>query len=195
MVASTSAAQSSAGLQLLQQIESLFTTNSTNSSATTGLTALTGSTSTGSSSATISGPGQLYSELQQLQSQNPTQFKQVVTEIASQLSQAASADGSTGQGNFLSTLAQKFQNVADGGSLSQLAPPSGGSGHKHAKAYADNSQSSSNSSELTALLSQLSDSQSSSSSSSSSTSSSGTNLQQLFQSIQNEVSQALSAQS
>jgi hypothetical protein len=43
----------------------------------------------GKSTATISQPVQLLSELQQLQSQDPTKFTQVVGQIASQLQAAA----------------------------------------------------------------------------------------------------------
>ena len=76
----------------------------------------------GQSSASISGPGQLVSELQQLQQQNPTEFQQIVSQIAKQLESAAQQAGQGQQGTLLSDLAQKFQNVANGGDLSQLLP-------------------------------------------------------------------------
>lgn len=78
----------------------------------------------GGSSATISPVGQLLSDLQQLQTQNPTQFQQVVGQIASQLQSAAQQQGQGGNG-ILSQLADQFRNIANGGSLSQLQP------HRH----------------------------------------------------------------
>jgi hypothetical protein len=86
---------------------------------------LTGSSSSGDS-VQISGPAQLYSQLQQLQSQNPTSFKQVTSEIASQL-QAASAQATGGEAGFLANLASKFQTAANTGSASPLQPSQAGS--------------------------------------------------------------------
>jgi hypothetical protein len=65
-------------------------------------------------SAHISGPAQLFGELQQLQSQNPAQFKQVVSDIATQLQNAAKQ--TTGQqADFLTNLADKFQTASTTG--------------------------------------------------------------------------------
>jgi hypothetical protein len=52
--------------------------------------------------------------LQQLQTHNPAEFQQVVSQIASQLQSAAKPTQGQ-QSNFLSNLATKFQNVANGG--------------------------------------------------------------------------------
>ena len=65
-------------------------------------------------------------QLQQLQSQNPTQFKQLVSNIANQL-QAASQQATGNQATFLSNLASKFQTAAQTGNLASLQP--GGHGH------------------------------------------------------------------
>ena len=76
------------------------------------------------SSATISGPGQLLSDLQQLQTQNPQQFQQVISQITAQLQQAAttaSNNGNTAQANQLTQLAKSFQNAASGGQLPTAA--------------------------------------------------------------------------
>ena len=120
-----------------------------------------------------------------MQTQNPAQFQQVVTQIASQLQTAAQQAGSdqTPQGQFLSALAQKFQNVANGGSLSQLQPSQSHHHHHHKgqQAYAQNGQNADQG--LSGLTQQ----------SSSSSSSSSPNLQQLFATISNEVSQALTS--
>jgi hypothetical protein len=75
----------------------------------------------------ISGPGKLFSELQQLQSQNPTQFKQVTGQIAAQL-QAAAHQTTGGQASFLTTLASDFQTASSTGNVAALRPPQFGSG-------------------------------------------------------------------
>ncbi|HLJ93761.1 MAG TPA: hypothetical protein VKU02_11285 [Gemmataceae bacterium] len=93
----------------------------------------------GSSSASISGVGQLLGSLQQLQAQNPSQFQQVVAQIANQLQTAAQQQGQTREGQFLSNLASKFENVANGGSLSQLE--SHHHGHHAHQTYNSNGQS------------------------------------------------------
>jgi hypothetical protein len=129
------------------------------------------------SSATISGPGQLLSNLQQLQTQDPTKFQQVVSDIAGQL-QAASQQSQGSQSDFLANLASKFQNVANGGSLSQLQPQGHHHHHNGQQAYSQSSQSQS---QGVAGLAQSSSSQSSS----------GSSLQELFASISSEVTQAL----
>jgi hypothetical protein len=64
-----------------QQLQGVNGLTSSNSSA--------GGGGAGQSSVTISGPGQLLSDLQQLQTQNPAEFQQVVSQIASQLQSAA----------------------------------------------------------------------------------------------------------
>jgi hypothetical protein len=73
-------------------------------------------------SAQISGPGKLLSQLQQLQVQDPVKFKTVVSNIATRLQAAATQQGDTPEGQFLSQLANKYQAVANNGDLSQLQP-------------------------------------------------------------------------
>jgi hypothetical protein len=128
-------------------------------------------------STSISGPGQLLSNLQQLQAQDPTKFQQVVSQIATQL-QSAAQQTQGPQSNSLSNLATKFQNIASGGSLSQLQPQQHHHQHHAQQAYSQNSQSQP---QGIAALAQPSGSQSSSSST----------IQQLFANISTEVSQAL----
>jgi hypothetical protein len=131
------------------------------------------------STVTISPPGQLLSDLQQLQAQNPAQFTQVVSQIAGQL-QAAAQQTQGPQSSLLSSLAAKFQNVAQGGSLSQLQPQQGHHHHHHGghQAYSQTGQATSG--DVTAL-------------SPSSTSPDGSSLQQLFATISSEVTSALSS--
>jgi hypothetical protein len=146
------------------------------------LSSLTGGQGTSGSTqsaANISGPGQLLSNLQQLQTLDPTKFQQLVAQIAGQLQTAAQKTQGP-QSTFLANLASQFQNVANGGSLSQLQPQSHHHHHHHPaqQAYSQNTQSQS---QGVAGLAQTSGSQSSASST----------MQQLFSSISKEVSQAL----
>lgn len=144
-------------------------------SAATGLGGSSSSPSVGGvgqDSATVSGPGQIFSQLQQLQSQDPTEFKQVVSTIASQLQTAASQ--TTGnQSQFLSTLASNFNTAATTGNLASLEPHH--RGHEGHGTYNQAGQVTPTSSSTTG----------------SSTSTGGLNVQQLFANISSEVTQAL----
>ena len=122
-------------------------------------------------SAIISEPGQLFSELQQLQAQDPAKLKQIASQIANQLQAAAQQPGSSGQASFLNKLAGEFQNVANGGDASQLKPHHHHAHHGH-HTYNSNGQAVQ--------------------SSSSSSPTSGTSIQDIFATITNEVAQALS---
>jgi len=126
------------------------------------------------SSAKISGPGQLLSNLQQLQTQNPAQFTQVVSQIAAQLS-AAAQQAQGPQANFLSNLASKFKSVANGGSLAQL--------EARQQSYEPVQQTYSQGAQGVAGLAQPSSSQAPG----------NTTLQALFKTISSEVSKALGA--
>jgi hypothetical protein len=147
--------------------------------STSGLTGAEGGGGIAPISTTISGPGQLLGNLQQLQAQDPTKFQQVVSQIATQL-QSAAQQAQGPQSNLLSNLATKFQNVASGGSLSQLQPQQHHHHHHAQQAYSQNSQ---NQPQGVAALVQPSGSQSSSSST----------LQQLFTNISTKVRQALAS--
>lgn len=71
-------------------------------------------------SVSFSGPAKMFSQLQQLQRDNPADFQQLMSGIASQLQQAAKqATGSDQQ--FLTALADRFQQAA-GGDLAALNP-------------------------------------------------------------------------
>jgi hypothetical protein len=144
-------------------------------SSSGGATGAAGTSGAGQSTASISGPGQLLSNLQQLQAQNPASFQAVVTQIAGQL-QAAAQQTQGPQSKFLSDLAARFQNVANGGPLSQLQP------HRHHHHHSRAQQAyGRNTSAGVAGLGQAGSSSSSGSSS----------LQQLFATISSEVSTAL----
>lgn len=85
----------------------------------------------------FSAPGQLFSELQQLSQQNPTEFKSVASQLATTFQNAASqATGS--QAQFLTQLSNQFTQAAQTGTLQP--PPSAqgtqgvqgsGGGHHH----------------------------------------------------------------
>ncbi len=75
----------------------------------------------------ISKPGELFSKLQKLKTQDPDEYKKVVTDIADKLTKAAA--GATGKDqDFLSKLASTFQKAEDGSDLQLPQPPGGGQG-------------------------------------------------------------------
>jgi len=99
--------------------------------------------------AQISKQGQLFSQLQQLQSSDPDKYKQLLTDAANKLSSAAqSATG--GDQQFLSNLAAKFSKAADG-DLSALEPPQRSSGTAVGAAYQQGAQTTLSGAPLTAL--------------------------------------------
>lgn len=92
--------------------------------------ALTVSGSSGSTQAAsvdISKPGELFSKLQKLKAQDPDKYKQVVSDLATKLKTAASSATGKDQ-EFLTKLADKFQDAANGGDLT-LGPPANGTGN------------------------------------------------------------------
>lgn len=132
---------------------------------------LSGPAATGSS-ASISGFAQLLGNLQQLQTQNPAAFQRTVTQIASQLQTAAKQQQGP-ESQYLSNLAAKFENIANGGNLSQLQPHHHGHHQHSAQTYNSAGQ---------ATAQGISDGIPSSSSS---------QLQSLFASLNTQVTQAL----
>jgi hypothetical protein len=69
----------------------------------------------------ISGPGQLFSQLQQLATQDPDKFKEVAQKISDQLS--AAAEKSEGRAsNLAEKLAERFEQAAESGDLSAFRP-------------------------------------------------------------------------
>jgi hypothetical protein len=87
-------------------------------------------------STSISQPGQLLSQLQQLATSNPAEFKQVTAQIATQLQAAATAaSGTSGASSsaaaFLTNVANQFQQASQTGSATSLIPAHKGGGHHH----------------------------------------------------------------
>lgn len=73
-------------------------------------------------SADMSKPAELLNKLKQLKQQDPTKFKQVMSDIADELRTAAKNSGAAG-GAMLSKLADKFEQAGQTGDLSTLQPP------------------------------------------------------------------------
>jgi hypothetical protein len=69
------------------------------------------------------------SKLQQLQQQDPAQFKQVAGQLATSLQQAAQQSGNSS--GFLSQLASGLQQAAQTGEMPTLQPPNGTSGQSN----------------------------------------------------------------
>jgi hypothetical protein len=100
---------------------------------TTGIDAITQAGGVGSTAASGSGPaataslstpGQLFGELQQLSQQNPAQFKAVAAQLATTFQNAAS-QASGPQAQFLTQLANQFTQASQTGTLQ---PPPGAQG-------------------------------------------------------------------
>jgi hypothetical protein len=73
-------------------------------------------------SADISGPAKLFSQLQQLLSEDPTKLIDLLTKISAQLQAAAEKAGSSSLEDFLTDLSSKFSEAATTGDLSSLKP-------------------------------------------------------------------------
>jgi hypothetical protein len=86
------------------------------------------STSGAAATATISTPGQLFGELQQLSQQDPSKFKAVAAQLASTFQNAAS-QASGPQAQFLTQLANQFTQASQTGTLQ---PPQGAQGSQGA---------------------------------------------------------------
>ena len=127
-----------------------------------GLTANETSNSTGSvvaststqqtDSTQLSPLAQILETLQQLQQSNPTEYKQVTAQIATNLKSAAAtaqADGNTTAATQLNQLATDFTNASQSGQLpniQDLAQAVGGHHHHHHHAQAASSDSDTSSS-------------------------------------------------
>jgi len=75
----------------------------------------------GAGVASISTPGQFFSEMQQLSQTNPSEFKAVAAQVATSF-QSAASQASGSQAQFLTNLANQFTQAAQTGSLQ---PPGG----------------------------------------------------------------------
>jgi len=111
----------------ISSISSLYSSANTASlTSATGSTASTASLSGAGSavSVDISKPGQLWRQLQALAQSDPSQFKEVTAEIASQLKDAASSQTGN-QADFLNNLADRFQTASQSGNFADLVPSQG----------------------------------------------------------------------
>lgn len=104
----------------LQSIGSLLQIQQ-NTTSSTNPTLTTSSSSAPASDVQISGPGQFMSNLQSLLSQDPSQFQQVVSQMATQVQQTAQQVGGA-QGQQLDEFASKLQQAAQSDSLAPLQP-------------------------------------------------------------------------
>lgn len=89
----------------------------------TSATTSTDSTTSASAATDISGPGAMMKKLQQLKESDPDKFKQVMSDMADQLSALAKQQGDTDGTSRLSQLASKFATAGQTGDLSALQPP------------------------------------------------------------------------
>lgn len=169
-------------------LNNLLLSSSTTSSASqsSGLSAQLGSPTNALASASSTNPtqisqvGQLFNNLQTIQEANPGQFQQLLAGIASQMSSLATELGiSTSQGQYLSQLSAEFQSVSGGADLAQLLPISPTAQSLAAQAYL---KASSNSDTLQSLPS------------SSVYANSSSSISSLFQSINQQVRQAVASQ-
>ena len=90
----------------------------------------------------ISRQSKLFSQLQQLETQDPAKFKQVLTDVANQLTTAAKSATGTDQ-KVLTNLADKFTKAA-AGDLSALQPPSQTASSSVVSAYQQAAQTGAN---------------------------------------------------
>jgi hypothetical protein len=94
-------------------------------------------------SSQLSPLGQVLSTLQQLQQSNPTEYKQVTQQIATNLTsaaQTAQSGGNTSAANQLTQLASDFANASTNGQLpniQDLAQAVGGGGGHHPHHHAE----------------------------------------------------------
>jgi len=87
--------------------------------------------------------GQLFQELSQLQTQNPSAFQQVMQDAVTKLQDAAKQQTDPNAAQFLNNLADRFQQAANTGNLSALQPANEahhahGHHHHHHAAASDN---------------------------------------------------------
>ena len=98
----------------------------------------------------VSDPGMLFSQLQGLSQQNPTEFKKITAQVAQQLQavSAGSSSAATSQSSLLSQMASNFQHASQTGSFSDLfthspqtASTTAVSGNAHSQYTASNGAS------------------------------------------------------
>ena len=101
-------------------------------SATQGASTATATGSSSSDTVNFSEFAQLFQQLSQLQTSNPTEFTNVTADAAAKLQQAAQQSTDPAQASFLSSLAAQFQQASQTGNLSPFdAGAQAASGHHH----------------------------------------------------------------
>jgi hypothetical protein len=94
--------------------------------------ATTATASSSSDSVNFSEFAQLFQQLSQLQTSNPTEFAKVTADAATKLQAAAQQSTDPAQASFLSSLATQFQQASQTGNLSPFdAGAQAASGHHH----------------------------------------------------------------
>ena len=141
-------------------LSEISTFNKTQASTATASTSPT----TSRDSVGVSQFAQVMQQLQQLQTSNPAEFKQVMSDAASQLKTAAAQATNPAQATFLTDLSDRFQKAADTGNLSALQPQNSASGtyvrhghhgHHHAAASTDTDSATTTPADPATLLSQM----------------------------------------
>lgn len=98
---------------LLSEISSLNASQTSSSTSSA-------SSATSTDSVNFSQVAKLMRQLRQVQQSNPTEFKQVMSDAATNLKDAATQTTDTQEAAALNDLASRFQSAADTGSLSSL---------------------------------------------------------------------------
>jgi hypothetical protein len=94
-------------------------------------------------SANLSSMGQYFSELKQLSTQNPAEFKKITSEISQKLDTQAQNSTDPTQATQLKAIAGRFDQASKTGDFSSLLPPQSGTaaaggkrhGHHHHGSY------------------------------------------------------------
>jgi hypothetical protein len=122
---------------------------STQQGSLSGASSGTSSVATQSENGQLSPFAQLMSTLQHLQQSNPTEYKQVTGQIATNLqtaAKAATADGNSTAANQLDSLAADFSNASQSGqplNVQDIAQAAGGGHHHHHHGHAASSDTAS----------------------------------------------------
>ena len=135
---------------LLNEIGSITSTQRMSGSASTTSTSSTNSSDT----VDFSEVAELFKELEHLKSSDPTKLKQVLSDAASKLKDAAGKATDSNQSNFLTDLSDKFQKAADTGDLS-VQKPSSSSGRSYGPGGSQISTSTDSSDYMQNLISNL----------------------------------------
>ena len=120
-------------------LSSLYAPTSTTSATATQDADSTAATSAATSTS-VSNGAKLLKQLQDLQKSDPAEFKKVTADIAAQLTAAAQTAGGS-EGGALTSLASKFTQASQTGTLTPLQSGHHHGGHHHAAASSDSSTS------------------------------------------------------